>query len=169
MKPLAKSRDGLEGLPLQLIITAIILAITVPMMFGALRNYDRSMTRQNLVEEIDDFAAGVQNLFMMGPGNSQTFEFTASGSAFCRPEQIMFGDNPTGEFQSVIRFRISGMAEEYRVIQSPNVPMMNIENETLEILSGTHMIIAECRTSQLDLNGDGHMPDNYMLLSVSET
>jgi len=157
---------AVEGLPLQLIITAIVLAITILMMFGALKTYDKSKVEQEINTEIDDFASAVQLIYSSGPGNSMVLEFRAVKGTFTGLDYIRFGDEPGSNYSSVIRYRISGMQEVPRVIKSPNVPMMSLENLTFEIMPGNYQIIAECITSQSDLNGDGLAPDNYVRLSL---
>ena len=165
---LSTDTRAVEGLPLKLIITAIVLAITIPLMFGALKTYDKSKVEQELNSEIDRFISAVQLIYSSGPGNSAVLEFRAAKGTFTGLDYIKFGDEPGGDYSSVIRYRISGMQETPTVIQSPNVPMMCSSNLTFEIMPGTYEIIAECLTSQSDLNGDGLSPDNYIRLMLNE-
>lgn len=164
---LSKNNRAVEGLPLKLIITAIVLAITIPLMFGALKTYDKSKVEQELSAEIDEFISGVQLIYSSGPGNSAVLEFRAAKGTFTGLDYVIFGDEPGGDYSSVIRYRISGIQEVPTVIQSPNVPMMSSSNSTFEIMAGNYEIIAECLTSQSDLNGDGFVPDNFIQLSLS--
>lgn len=158
---------AVEGLPMKLIITAVVLAITVPMMFGALRTYDRSRVEQELGAEIDSFVSTIQLIYSSGPGNSAVQEFRAAKGAFTSIDYVRFGDMLGGNYSSVIRYRIGSMQEVPMVVRSPNVPMMSPDNSTFEVMSGTYQIIAECMCSQSDLNGDGLSPDNYVQLSMS--
>ncbi|MCK5024341.1 MAG: hypothetical protein KAR56_01855 [Thermoplasmata archaeon] len=157
---------AVEGLPLKLIITAIVLAITIPMMFGALRTYDRSKVEQEIKSEIDRFISMAQLVYSSGSGNSAVLEFRAAKSTFTGIDYVRFGDVPDGNYSSVVRYRISGMPEVPTVILSPNVPLMSSGNSTFEIMSGNYQIIAECLTTLSDLNGDGLAPDNYVQLSL---
>ena len=166
MKQLHADIRAVEGLPLKLIITAIVLAITIPMMFGALRAYDRSKVELELSAEIDRFVSGVQLVYSSGPGNSMMLDFSAAKGTFTNLDYVRFGDVPGGNYSSVIRYRISGMQEVLAVIQSPNVPMMSSDNSVLEIMPGDYHIMAECVVSQQDLNGDGLGPDNYICLTL---
>ena len=167
MNQLLTDTRAVEGLPLKLIITAIVLAITIPLMFGALKTYDKSKVEQELSSEIDEFISAVQLIYSSGPGNSAALEFRAAKGTFTGLDYVKFGDEPGGDYSSVIWYRISGMSEVPKVIQSPNVPMMSSSNLTFEIMAGNYEIIAECLTSQSDLNDDGLAPDNYVQLSLS--
>lgn len=167
MEMLVLDPRGVEGFPLKLMITAVVLAITVPMMFGALRTYDRARVEQDLQAEIDEFVSTAQLVYLSGPGNSAVVEFGAPKGAFTALDYVRFGDAPGGQMASVIRYKIGGSTETLTVIQSPNVPMMSPANETLEIMSGNCRIIVQCLNAQADLNGDGLLPDNYVMVSLS--
>ncbi len=167
MNQLFADTRAVEGLPLKLIITAIVLAITIPLMFGALKTYDKSKVEQEISAEIDRFISTVQLVYSSGPGNSAVLEFRAAKGTFTGLDYVKFGDEPGSNYSSVIRYKISGMQEVPAVIRSPNVPMMSTGNSTFEIMGGDYSIIAECMTSQSDLNDDGLAPDNYIQLSLS--
>lgn len=166
MSQLPRDTRAVEGLPLKLIVTAIVLAITIPLMFGALKTYDKSKVELELNSEIDGFISAVQLIYSSGPGNSAILEFRAARGSFTGLDYVKFGDQPGGNYSSVIQYKINGMQEVLRVIQLPNVPMMSSSNLTFEIMAGNYEIIAECLTCQSDINDDGLAPDNYIQLSL---
>ncbi len=163
------SRASVEGLPLQLIITAVVLAITIPLMFGALQTYDKSKVENEIRSEIDEFISTVQLVYVSGPGNRAVIEFHVSNGAFTGIDYLKFGDEPGGNNYSVIRYRINGMQEVSTVLKSPNVPMISVEGNELTLMPGQYEIIVECLTHETDLNGDGLAPDNFIQLSLSST
>ena len=164
---LRSDNSAVEGLPIKLIITAIVLAITVPIIFASLRSYDRASVEQQLASEIDRFIGLVQLTYTAGPGNSALIEFDVPSGTFTRVERISFGDAPGGAMISVIEYEIRGASPVPVVVESPNVPMMCSGNITFEIASGSYDIVAECLVSQQDLNGDGIHPDAYISLSFA--
>lgn len=148
-----------------MIIAMVVLAITVPIVFGTLKAYDRGRVETSLISEIDSFISQVQLIYTSGPGNSAVIAFDASDSSFTRISNVTFGSPPGGSMASVIRYTISGQAEQMVQLLSPSVPMMSPGNETFVISSGTHDIWAECISGTADLNGDGIGNDTYIRLS----
>ena len=167
MRILRNNHASVEGLPLQLIITAVVLAITIPLMFGALRTYDKSKVENETRSEISEFISTVQLVYVSGPGNRAVVEFHAPNGAFTGIDYLKFGDAPGGNNSSVIRYKISGMQEVPTVLKSPNVPMMSVEDNEFTLMPGQYEIIVECLTHDCDLNGDGLAPDNFIQLSLS--
>ena len=167
MRILRNNHGSVEGLPLQLIIVAVVLAITVPLMFGALRTYDKSKVENELHSEINEFISAAQLVFVSGPGNRMMVKFHAADGAFTSLDYVKFGDGPGSNYSSVIRYKIGGMQEVPVVLKNPNVPMMSIEDNEFILMPGQYEIIVECFASEIDLNDDGLAPDNYVLLSLS--
>ena len=161
------SHASVEGLPLQLIITAVVLAITIPLMFGALHTYDKSKVENEIRSEISEIIATIQMIYVSGPGNRAIVEFNANNGAFTSIDNVKFGDEPGGNYSSVIRYTINGMQEVPTVLKSPNVPMISIDGSAFILMSGQYEIIVECLTHESDLNDDGLAPDNFIQLSLS--
>ena len=164
--PLSCDCRGIEGVPIKLLIVAIVLAITVPLIFSALRGFDRARVEQDLEAELEEFVSMVQVIYTSGPGNSVTIEFDIPGGAFTRVETVSFGDVPGGSMSSVIRYRLQGRAESWMVLENPNVPMTGLDNVPLEVASGHYEILAECLVADQDLNDDGMVPDTFVRLTL---
>ncbi len=160
---------SVEGLPLQLIITAIVLAITVPMMFGALRTYDITRTATEMDKLVEDIASRAQLVFVSGPGNSILLEISVPTPSFGNIEYLRLGDNPGGNFSSTIRYRMSSGGEVIHVIESPNVPVVSPSETFLDIMPGKYELMLKCITWPGDLNNDGLSPDTVVQASVSNT
>ncbi len=158
--------EGIEGVPIKLLVVAIVLAITVPLIFSALRSYDHARVEQGLEAELDEFVTMVQTIYVSGPGNGVTMEIDIPSGTFSRVETISFGDVLGGSMSSVIRYRLQGRAESLLVLKNPNVPMTGIDNSSLEIASGHYEILAECFVTDQDLNNDGMVPDTYIRLTL---
>ncbi|MDD4308092.1 MAG: hypothetical protein PHU53_04715 [Thermoplasmata archaeon] len=149
-----------------MIVAMVVLAITVPIVFGSLKAYDRSRVETSLISEINRFISQVQLIYISGPGNSAVISFDASDSSFARIGNVTFGSPPGGSMASVIRYTISGQAEQMVQILSPSVPVMSQDNGTFIIYSGVHDIRAECVSGAADLNGDGIANDSYVRLCI---
>ncbi|MBA3046513.1 MAG: hypothetical protein KKH41_08255 [Candidatus Thermoplasmatota archaeon] len=136
--------SAVEGLPMTLIISMVILAITVPLIFGSLRAYDRGRVEAELTTEIDNFISMAQLVYTSGPGNSAVVEFNAVGGSMTQIDYIHFGDEIGGELASTIRYRLQGQQEKIYAITSPNVPMLSAEYTAFQLSSGTHIVLVEC-------------------------
>lgn len=159
--------DGVEGLPMTLAVTMVVLAITVPLIIGGFRSYDRARVESELLSEIEGFASSVQALYSSGPGNSAILEFDAPDGALASVESVAFGDVLGGNRSSTARYIISGRSEVMFAIASPNVPMYSPRDDGgLILASGRYRIIAECLVASEDLNGDSLAPDAYVALSL---
>jgi hypothetical protein len=146
----------------------IVLAITVPLVFGSLTAYDRARVEESLVAEIGEFIATVQLVYTSGPGNSAVIDFDVASGGFTSIDYVLFGDSPSGTMASAVRYAVQGEPESVIVASFPNVPMTSQEGEALQINSGEYKIMAECKASQEDLNVDGYSPDAIISLSLAQ-
>jgi hypothetical protein len=159
--------DGaVEGLPMSLAVTMIVLAITVPLILGGFRAYDRSRVEAELESEIGSAMAVIQMLYASGPGNSAMLEFSAAAGAFSSVEGVTFGDSPRSALSTTVRYSLAGRAEVVLPTGPPAVPMMTAAGTGLSLGGGSHRIFAECLATGEDLNGDSLVPDAYVSLSL---
>jgi hypothetical protein len=156
--------EAIEGMPLKLMIVALVMAITVPLIFTALRGFDVSKVENELVAEINDFIETIQMVYTSGPGNSAIIDFGTPDGSFTEVEKVIFGDVPGGQMRSVIRYQLRNGLETLIVVESPNVPMTTESNTALKIGAGNYAIKAECRVASVDINGDGIARDLCVFL-----
>jgi hypothetical protein len=168
MKPrsLRNNNKAIEGLPLTMIVVMVVLAITIPLIIGSLRAYDRGRVEQGLASEIDSFISMVQLVYTSGPGNSVLIDFNAASGSMARIDSVIFGDGPGGSMASVIRYTIQDRQEVMTLLEAPNVPMMSSGNTSFQISSGSFRIMAECVSGNIDLNGDGISNDTFIRLGL---
>lgn len=127
-----------------MLVTMVVLAITIPLVFSSLRAYDRGRVEATIISEIDEFVSSVQSIYISGPGNSVLVDFDLSPGAMTGIDYVMFGDSPGGNLSSVVRYKLNGAPERLLAIVSPNVPMTSNESAALTIMSGGYSIKAEC-------------------------
>ncbi len=151
---------GVEGLPVTLMVTMVVLAITIPMIFGSFRAYDRGRVESTLVAEIGDLSSTVQHLYISGPGNSALVEFNALRGSLTGIEYIIIGDEPAAANASIIRFKLQGRPEAAVGISSPSVPITSADNSSFSFASGTFLIKAECVLRQ------GQVPETIVMLRM---
>lgn len=157
---------AVEGLPLRLIIALVITAITVPMVFGSFKAYDANRVEESVLSEIREVSMAAQTVYASGPGNSIAIDFNPASGTMAKVEYVIFGDMPGGNMSSTIRYKIQGRAECIVPVISPNVPLCGVADVPLTATSQDCIILAECMTSETDLNGDGLGPDSFVRMSI---
>lgn len=165
---IGRNNNAIEGLPLTMIVVMVVLAITIPLIIGSLRAYDRGRVEQEIASEIGRFISMVQLVYTSGPGNSVVIDFNAPSGSMTHIDCVKFGDEPGGNMSSVIRYMIHGRAEVMVLLESPNVPMISQNNTAFHISSGGYRIMAECISGNLDLNDDGLSSDTYVRLTPAQ-
>lgn len=95
---LRRDRRALEGMPLKLIIVALMMAISVPTLYDALGNYRVTSSTAVLKGQVEKLQDAVQDLCRCGPGNQRTVQLTlpADGSGY-----IIIGGASMAESMSV--------------------------------------------------------------------
>ncbi|OGR08743.1 MAG: hypothetical protein A2341_17935 [Deltaproteobacteria bacterium RIFOXYB12_FULL_58_9] len=137
-------RDGLEGLPLQMAIVAVVMAISSPIIYGGLRAYESSALENKVASEAGAMAELAKLLYIGGPGNAQALEVDLRGGLTSNVDYLLVGDVPGGAYESCIRYRIKGQAEKALLIEEPNTPLCGPGGEPLRLLEGTHRLMLEC-------------------------
>lgn len=134
---LRHDRHALEGMPLKLVIVALMMAIAVPTLYDALGNYrvaSSSMVLKGQVEKLQD---AVQDLCRCGPGNQRTIKLTlpADGSGY-----IIIGGSSMSESMSVAY----GSANNVPVrtyFTDPNVRFITPGQEGIVLQGGSSEVI----------------------------
>lgn len=154
--PYVRDDFGVEGIPLQLIIVMVIMAITVPVAWRGLESYDRSQTENDLISEIDFLAANIKQVYLNGMGNARDVDVDFSNGMMARVERIEIGDSEDGVWSS-IRYKLSHKGSEFILIKNPNIPMGNVSQDDIGPLvvgPGRHTIHLETRNG-IDFDSDG--------------
>ena len=137
-------RDGLEGLPLQLAIVAVVMAISSPIIYGGLRAYEASKLEGQLGSEAGAVAELAKLLYIGGPGNAQALKVDLRGGLTASADYMLVGDVPGGAYESCLRYRVRGQAEKTLLVSGPNVPMRGPDGAPLRLLEGAHSLMLEC-------------------------
>jgi len=161
------NEEGVEGIPFKLIIIVLIMALSIPLIFGGLENYDRTQTENDFRNELEFLITRAKQVYFGGTGNADNVEVNFRNSLFTRIEYIEIGDGPEGIWSS-IRYKLNHKGVETIVIEHPNIPLAYNDNgnfKSLEIGSGRFTIHLECRDDK-DFTDDGY---NDLYVEVSLT
>ena len=167
MRPRWNENAAVEGIPLKLMIIAIILGITLPMIFIGLKGADHTSTENNLRTQITSIKFTARDLYNMDPGSSEVMVVDFKNGLMTNIDYVMIGDNLTGRYVSTIKYNISGDTEKVTTIENPEVPMTSADGETLVLYSGRYELVFTCMKSEdIDINRDGIYNDLYIQIKV---
>jgi len=138
---LLRDRRGIEGLPLQLLIVAIVAGITAPMVYAGLDAYDRGQVESRVRGELMRLVRAAQQYRIAG-GGSETLELDLRGGYFVPVERVLIGDEAGGPFQSAIRYRVGG-DERAILAERPSVSMAGPDGKALSLVAGAYAIRLE--------------------------
>lgn len=139
-KRLNRDEQGLEGLPLQLLIIAVVLSLGLPIVYGSIRNYDSRRMMEDMEEQAVFIGQKARQLYLHGEGNSDTITLDIEDGIFHR---IEFLEVTNGTFEHQIRWRISGGHSGRHFIPQE---VLLFSNETpLRLEEGEHRLRLECQ------------------------
>lgn len=162
--------DGraLEGLPLKLVIVAVILGISVPLVWSYLSVLDRQQTENGLRSQLDFFVTRVKQVYGGGPGNSANLELDLSDGPFTDVHGVYIGGNCTLRLLDCtrIRYTVGDGPEVVIMIRDPPVPMTARDGEELGLSDGEHTVRVQVQESAADLDGDGRTGDYVVVVNA---
>jgi hypothetical protein len=157
--------EGVEGIPLKLIIVMVIMAITIPAAFKGLESYDRFQTENNLRSELDFLSANIKQVYLNGLGNAQDVDVNFQDGMMAKVEEIKIGDSIDGKW-STIRYKLNHKNTVIMLVKNPNIPIGYVNHDEITPLSlgeGRHTIHLECKEG-FDFDSDGAF-DMYVEVS----
>lgn len=138
-----RDRRGIEGLPLQLLIVAVVAGITAPAVYAGLDVYDRGQVESRVRGELLRLTGAAQQYRIAG-GGSETLDLDLRGGYFTAMERVAIGDRAGSPLQSTVRYRIGG-DDRTIVVERPSVPMAGPDGEALALMAGRVSIRLEVR------------------------
>ncbi|MGB9635678.1 MAG: hypothetical protein ACPL1Y_00285 [Thermoplasmata archaeon] len=137
---------GLEGLPLQLTIIAVVLGISIPLIFGAFFSYDKFNTEQQLRNELNILANSVKKVYLGTLNSSDEVTLHINEGFFTKIEYIKIGGpiTQTTTTTSII-YKLTSAGEGKIIITNPNVRMCSDKNDTFQLGRGLHTLTLTCK------------------------
>ncbi len=130
-------RRGIEGLPLQLLIVAVVAGITAPVVYAGLATYDRGQVESRVRGEVLRLTRAAQQYLIAG-GGAETLSLDLRGGTFTSVLYVTIGDAVGGPLASTVRYRLSGDTEETILVEKPTVPMAGPDDKPLSLLAGVY-------------------------------
>lgn len=133
---------GIEGLPLQLLIVAIVAGITAPVVYAGLDAYDRGQVGSRIQGEVLRLTRAAQQYAVAG-GGAETITLDFRGGLFVSVQYVRIGDQAGGTFANVVRYRVGGEGERIVLVERPAVSMSGPDGQTLTLGAATYAIHLE--------------------------
>ena len=139
---LPRDEGGIEGLPLQLLIVAIVAGITAPLVYAGLDAYDRGEVARRVEGEVLRLTRAAQQYAVAG-GGGETFVLDFHNGLFVSVLYVWIGDGAGGPFANVVRYRIAGEGERAVLVERPAVSMAGPDVKTLALAAGRYELHLE--------------------------
>lgn len=131
--------NAVEGLPLQLMIMAIVVAVSVPPIFAGLAASERQHLEMRVREEAYRVIGAAQSFYIAG-GGSEVLEIDLTGLLTVSVEYVRFGGN--GGNATVAFYRLTGDPER-AIVPRPAVPMSGADGRPFVLGAGLHHVRVE--------------------------
>ncbi|MCU0860914.1 MAG: hypothetical protein MUE65_01180 [Methanomassiliicoccales archaeon] len=137
MKPL--DNQGLEGLPLKLLITSLVIALSIPAMNGAVCYLSYSKDLSIALGIAEDIRGAATSAFIGGPGNVRNVEIDLPAGC---PASIMVGAAPEDPFGQLIEVMWKGEVAATVELCDPCFRIVTSQGVRLEIGGSTALRLA---------------------------
>ena len=136
---------AVEGLPLKLIITALVLSITIPASVNALQAYDRMQAQENVRSEVEHLALAARQVYLGGTGSQRAIQFNPDGGMFYKLDWISIGDAPGGQNESAIFYCFGDSSTRAILISNPQVPLRGEDGDAVHLGPGRHSLVLQSK------------------------
>lgn len=142
--------NGLEGLPLKLLIVFLLISISTPVVFESLQSHERTVIITGLRTEAEEIRSAVISAYIAGPGNVRSVDVTLPISSRNEQGRIEVGGNIESIDSFSIRYWLGDKLIGTLFVNEPPIRMISEDgNATTVIGVGAHL-----RISCVDGDGD---------------
>lgn len=139
LKRLNSDDKALEGLPLQLLIIALVLSLGLPVVYSSIRYHDTQRVLQELEEKAHFMGEKARQIYLHGEGNSDVLKLNLENGLF---SEIEFLEITNGTYRDQIQWKLhSGQRDRHFI--GENFPLIS-EETPLRLRRGEHKLKFEC-------------------------
>ncbi len=138
-----KDRRAIEGMPLKLLLTSLLISLTLPTVLGALQGYERAMKIEELKGEVQKIRSAALSAYLAGPGNVRTVPIDLDGIGKGQGS-IRLGGRPGTSDSTSIRYFLEGSEMGSVFMLEPAVSIVPIEGDSLRIDCSSGDLRLEC-------------------------
>lgn len=110
-------QSGVEGIPLKLVLTMVVLAISLPLMFTWLHAYDGSQLRSSLQATVSRLTQYAESAYA-NPESRRCVEVNMPTGTFVRPRHVRIGGDQ-GFNRESIAYQVEGEGETATTLSFP--------------------------------------------------
>ncbi|MDD1769502.1 MAG: hypothetical protein LUO79_00280 [Methanomassiliicoccales archaeon] len=136
-------RRGIEGMPLKLLLTSLLISLTLPTVLGSLQGYDRATKVEELKVAVQKIRSAALSAYLAGPGNVRTvpIDLDLGGKS---QASITLGGRPGTSNSTVIRYFLQGSEMGSVFLLEPKVSIVPEDGESLKIDGSITNLRLEC-------------------------
>jgi hypothetical protein len=138
---------AIEGMPLKLLIVALVMGITVPSILAMWANVERVQTENHLMSEMDYLQIRINQVYRSGPGNIITVELDLKTGLMTSVEYVLIGGELGTPWKSTIRWKLAGEAENMVPIDG-GIPVCSESGEAFELYEGHSSLYLEVKKKE---------------------
>jgi hypothetical protein len=140
--------DGVESIPLQLVILVIIIAFTIPIVMNYWMMGDRAQVENNTLSQLNYLGTTVKQINDNGIGNRDLITLDFKDGTFTKIDYIRIGGDIKQTQSALVKWRLSGAQERTYIIPGESRIGYQISSnvyKAFEIGSGKILIYLECK------------------------
>lgn len=141
---------GVEGLPLKLLIVAIVMGISIPAVLASWSNAERQHTENSLRSELNYLETRIVQVYQAGLGNAISVKLHIESGMLASIEYVLVGDGLDSPWRSAIRWKLSGQAESLVAIED-DIPVCSEDGNALRMSPGWHYLYLEAKKEESGL------------------
>ncbi len=145
---LKEDKDAIEGLPLELLVICVVIAITIPTVWGFAGMYIRQQTENDLMVELEHLKKTVEEVGSSEEGNMRIIEMDLSGHPLARIDYVEIGGEIPGT--EYVRYRIRGREESAYKLGGFNLANISGGEPVILDISGEENVFMVKRSGMID-------------------
>ncbi|MBI0584677.1 MAG: hypothetical protein ISF22_10695 [Methanomassiliicoccus sp.] len=137
-------RRALEGLPLRLLIMALLVSLTLPVVLGSMESYERTTARTRLAAEAERVGGVIEEVMSAGEGNRRivTVELPESLAKFSMRLEV---GGAIGSAESLtVRCLEGGAVFRNIVLEDPPARTTTADGRGMVLEAGMYRLAVEC-------------------------
>ncbi len=154
----------MEGMPLQLLISMLIIAMLAPILFSSLQTYQVSQVEMEVRQEIVRIINVAREVYLGGMGNIRTLEIELPSGPFCSLTSLSIGGGGAPSCY-LVSYRLSTGERSSYLVKSPEFPICSygtigsatseMTPTSLELSAGSYSLSISYSRVDIDIDGDG--------------
>lgn len=136
-----RDRQGIEGLPLKLLIVALLISISFPPVWQTLVYYDSTLTTEEAVEQAAKIRGCAASAFIAGEGNVRRVNVDLHRPMAGKGSSLVLGGFPDSASSHVISVLNDGRQVGTIPLQDPELQIVTMNGQQLSIGIGATTLV----------------------------